>query len=102
MTFAKFREQVEAVGLAARRCSPVHWQICGGDTLVNVWPNTRHGFKFQLDGKESQRGRLEDAIRMAGPPEPTTKPADDRPPWAEAKLPRERVGLIRWLWRLLW
>ena len=108
MKYSKFAERLASIGLVARKCSPYHWQIRGGTKhpLVNVWANSRRGFRFQVDGLKSRDGTLIDAIKLAGP-RPVSKP-DIAAPWEEAKpepasqATPERVGLIRWLWRLIW
>lgn len=100
MRYEHFTEEVESAGLEARRCTAIHWQIRGGKRLVNVWPASRRGFRFQADGEKSRDGKLADAITLAGPPERVT---ETTPPWESAETTKpERVGLIRWLWRLLW
>jgi hypothetical protein len=96
LTFTKFSQRAADVGLQARHCSPIHWQLHGGERLVNVWPHTRRGLRFQADGQKSQAGTLADAIALAGPPEQLREQAA---PW-EPEI--RRTGLIRWLWRLLW
>jgi len=87
-------------GLRANCCSNVHWQILGGNkhSIVNVWANTKRGFRYQVDGQKVKTGKLQGAIDLAGVSEATTTP-----PWNEhTPAPPETVGLIRWLWRLLW
>lgn len=68
MNFHDFQRDVERAGLKARKCSPIHWQIIGGRRLVNVWPNTKRGFRFQPAGQAVRTGRVEQAIAFADPP----------------------------------
>ena len=94
-------QAIQAAGLRAKQYSPAHWQILGGKHLVNVWPDTKRGFRFQRDGEGSGLGTIEDAIKLAGPPEQveTETPWEEAPQQPEA---RERIGLIRWLWGWIW
>lgn len=102
MKYSHFQETVETAGLEPRRCNAVHWQIRGGERLVNVWPNAkRGGFRFQEDGKKSRLGNLAQAIELAGPPPIPAAEVTAAPREETTKAP-ERVGLIRWLWRVLW
>jgi hypothetical protein len=106
MTFDIFKRQVELYGLTAVECSYHHWQIKGGSDapIVNVWANGKTGFKYQVAGKlktagraKSKRGNVKDAIDAAGIPGHPA--ADTSAPWQDEP---QRVGLIRWLWRLIW
>ncbi len=102
LTWAEFSQAVATAGrgLNARHCAEHHWQIQGGDWLVNCWPNSNRGFVMQKDGEQSRVGSLREAIDLASPPK--AKPATETvaPPWEET---RDRpVGLIRRLWRWIW
>ena len=103
MKYSHFEQTVEAAGLEPRRCSNDHWQIRGGERLVNVWPHSKKGFRFQVDGKKSQFGNVPLAIEFAGPP-PNPIVEEAPSPWenTQGKPAIERVGLIRWLWRMFW
>lgn len=103
MNYETFMECVERFRLEPRKCSPVHWQIRGGRRLVNVWPNTKRGFRFQASGQAVRTGVIGEAITAAGPTIGGSPPWEDEPvPTAESPLPPDRVGLIRWLWRIIW
>jgi len=98
MDFETFKHLVNSSGggLSARRCasSTGHWQICGGDRLVNVWPETKkRGFVMQLDGDESQPGNVGQAIRLA-----RSKPLDGK---TEQTLVVQ-VGLCRTVFGVFW
>lgn len=100
MTFDDFRAQAESVGLQAKQCSSHHWQLIGGrkHRLVNIWPNSKRGIRMQVNHESARGGRMIDAFLLAGP-DVTTPPRDKAP----KRPPRpDRVGLIRWLWRLIW
>lgn len=99
MTYNEFADQVKRAGLIPKMCRDDHWQIRGGKRLVNFWPNAKGGSKYYVDNDErSHRGSLDVAIRKAGPS--TLPRRDETPPWEKPSV--ERVGLIRWLWRLIW
>lgn len=103
MNYRDFQTEVQRAGLTAKKCHETHWQIIDGckETPINVWANSKRGFTYQVDGQKSRRGTLSEAIAAAGPVEaPTHAKMAEPPPWAEPKP--ERVGLIRWLWRMLW
>jgi hypothetical protein len=104
MTYETFARQVECHNLIPKQCSYYHWQILGGTRakIVNVWPNGKGGFKFQPGSGKAIRGNIEAAIAAAGPVEAKGDPGV-LAPWEQEKAGSpERVGLIRWLWRLLW
>ena len=67
-SFAAFAAQVEAAGLTARDCGGWHWQIRGGKQLVNVWPDTKKGFRMQVAGQCATGGNIKLAIERAGNP----------------------------------
>ena len=107
-TWSEFAEAVAAAGLRAKRCPAGgcdHWQITGGPVLVNVWPDTKQGFRMAADNGFGRPGSVTKAIQLAGPPRvpgPQTKheyPAHlpDVPPFEDRP-----VGLIRRLWRRFW
>jgi hypothetical protein len=108
MKYSTFAETVEAASLQSRRCTGDHWQILGGERLVNVWPHSKKGFRFQADGQKSRLsrggGNLQQAIDLAGPsPQAAVEQAlASLPPWEEDQQKPDRVGLIRWLWRWVW
>ncbi len=107
-TWHDFANAVTHAGLFPKSCRPgnhCHWQITGGEQLVNVWPNTKRGFRMAADNGRGRPGTVAEAIKLAGPPE-TAKPqaekkypasVPDNPAWEERP-----VGLIRSLWRRLW
>lgn len=108
MQYSEFEQKVLQAGLQPRTCSPDHWQILGGRVVVNVWANTKRGFRFQVLGQQSKSGSLKQAINEAQPEKPKEKPkkrrrrtkpvqANEIPPWEE-----EQVGIIRRFWRWLW
>lgn len=66
MTYAVFQKAVQAAGFTARECRSDHWQILDGEFIVNVWPYTRHGFRFAPHGARVRNGNLVDAIQAAG------------------------------------
>ena len=92
----QFKKAVKEAGLSPWRCTLIHWQIKGGTirSLVNCWPNTKRGFRYQATGDDGYSGSIADAIGLAGPiasvgqamivPESETDPP---------------VGLCRRLWR---
>lgn len=97
--WGQFEEAVKLARLKPRHCIAGHYQILGGDRLVNCWPETKRGFVYQADGQKSRIGSLADAIQLAGPP--TSKPPEENsPPWEEPK--NHQVGLIRRFWRWIW
>lgn len=107
MKYEEFQAIVKDAGLAARHCHETHWQILGGLKYpkVNVWANTKRGFRFQLSGGQvSHSGTLPKVIELAGPPISVVKMQEvnreQQPPWKEPET--GRVGLIRWLWRMIW
>ena len=97
MKYELFAREIEAQGLYPKRCHHTHWQILGGDKhrVVNVWPNSKLGFRFQADEQKARAGTVQDAIDLAGVPPASVVAA----PW---EVEPKRVGLIRWLWRLIW
>ena len=95
LTFEEFADRAAAAGLGALECSPVHWQLRGGWRLVNVWPNTRRGFRFAAGDGKGRSGTLRDAIQLAGPVRPVPPEKPPRQP------PAPRVGLNRRFWRWL-
>jgi hypothetical protein len=97
MDYQEFTTAVRKAGLTPRRCDrEVHWQIRDGSRqIVNVWPKTKAGFRFQADGQKSKLGTLDEAIELAGPRKRSVSVA----PWEE---PAAQVGLIRRFWRWLW
>jgi len=108
MTFNEFTERANANGLTARRCSHFHWQLVGGAKVVSVWAHTRRGFRYSVAGGKAKDGSLDDAISAAWPrarPEaPANRETRDGDPVARTPGVDDetRVGLIRWLWRLIW
>jgi len=109
MTYERFSDAVAGAGLVPRKCSDHHWQILGGpsEETVNCWPNSKKGFRYQVGTEKSRTGTLGDAIRAADPYRdcvPWVDPVSMEPPRTVVAYPpeRERVGLIRWFWRLLW
>jgi len=106
MTYRDFALAVSDSGLSARQCSRHHWQILDGKRLVNVWANSKRGFRYQVRDEKSRTGTLADAIQAAGPPPP---PPSIDPPWSEATADRPLAasgephrGLVRRAWRWLW
>ncbi len=106
----RFCLMVRKAGLVAHSCSHSHWQIKGGTrcALVNCWPNTKRGFRYQgisMKDHAVQTGSVDDAIRLAGPPPPYVAA-----PWEDSteEIPQAirgadlPVGLIRRFWRWLW
>ena len=107
MTYQTFQKAVLEAGLTPRHCGGTnslviqHWQIRGGSRhpIVNVWPNTKRGLRFQADGQKSKLGTLDEAIELAGPRKKQEVRKVSEPPWEE---PAIQVGLIRRFWRWLW
>lgn len=100
--YEEFANTVRRFRLTPRKCSATHWQILEGREAVNVWPNTKRGFRFQAAGHAVQSGTIGEAVTAAGP-----TIAGPAAPWEdEAEIPVSKplphVGLIRWLWRWLW
>ncbi len=94
-----FFEVATKAGLEPKCCHVTHWQIKGGtrNKLVNCWPNTKKGFRFQAEGGEFVfGGNVSDAIQMAGVKRPA---ADSSQGGGSAEKP---VGLCRTVWRLFW
>lgn len=77
----EFERAVQAAGLIPRICHETHWQITGGDKLVDCWPNMKHGFKHRVDGVTYRNSTLAHAITRAGKPQHTENP----PPWESDK-----------------
>lgn len=76
ISFDEFKRQCNGRGLRAVRCSQHHWQIADGEHLVNVWANSKRGFKYQPAGAEKGIcGNLHAAIEAAG--------EAVSPPWEE-------------------
>lgn len=82
MKYETFAHQVERHGLEPRECDRHHWQIRGGivSPVVNVWANSRKGFRYQAGIGHARQGSIEKAIAAAGPAEariePLEKPED--------------------------
>ncbi len=102
-TYQDFARHVESAGLTPRNCTEHHWQIRGGERLVNCWP---HGGQLRIHvdgGGKSRLGTIRDALRLAGV---RPKPADESPPWEEPKPPVRTPGVLRRclraMWRFLW
>ena len=108
--FISFAAAVSANGLGARHCHAGHWQIKGGSQcrLVNCWPNTRQGFRYQAapGNLPVRTGTVAEAIRVAGPRPVEADPPGDEDTEAVSQSIGDRqtprVGLIRRLWRWLW
>ncbi len=98
MNYRDFARVLESEGLTAKECDHHHWQIQGGKRLVNVWANSKKGFRFQVRDQKSRIGCLADAIDAAGPPE---RPVETDPPW-EAQEGTRKPGVIRRLAKWLW
>ena len=118
MNWTKFKCAVQTAGLEPRDCGNDHWQITGGEQLVNCWANSNRGFRMAAGNGRGRSGSVAEAIRLAGPPK-TPKPqakheypanVPDAPfeervarmssaPEARKSAP---IGLIRWLWRWIW
>ena len=68
----EFELAVKAAGLfpelrmRATDGGPSHWQIKGGYKMVNCWPNTKRGFRYQAIGENVKTGAIADAIDAAG------------------------------------
>jgi hypothetical protein len=103
MTYNDFSERICNAGLRARRCSEFHWQISGGDRIVNCWPNSKRGFVFQSDlGGKAKLGSLDEAIQASGGPGLSRDAPFDADP---KKLPSPESrppGVIRRFWRWFW
>jgi len=101
--FEDFAAAVREAGLEARQCTPMHWQIRGGERLVNCWPVSGR-LRIYVDRTDhSTLGTLKEALRAAGArprPAPAVRPeVVETPPWEPVQRP---VGLLRRLWRFLW
>lgn len=73
--FNAFKTAVEASGLAAHQCASEtpHWQIKGGQRIVNIWPETNAGPKMQMGVAKAVRlpfgsAGIASAIAAAGLP----------------------------------
>lgn len=106
MNYRDFEQAVKAAGLQPRKCQENHWQIREGRRVVNVWPETRRGFRFSVDGGQGRGGSLAQAIEEAGPPPSLaplfSKTKSEQPPWESRADVGQHVGIIRRLWRWLW
>jgi len=111
MTYRDFARTVLAHGVTPCECSRHHWQILGGRRLVNVWANSKRGFRFQVRDGKAQTGTLADAIREAGPPPPPPPDVAREAAILDAhrRLSENLVqqaephcGAIRRFWRWLW
>jgi hypothetical protein len=66
MTYKEFTQVVLAAGLEPRCCNPLHWQIRGGEHIVNFYPDTKRGQRFYVDRTErATNGSLDKALRAA-------------------------------------
>lgn len=66
MKYFRFALLVERAGLTPRRCNEVHWQILGGEFVVNFYPETKRGPRFYVDrAKRGSDGPLSRAIAAA-------------------------------------
>ena len=110
-TWSEFSNAVVHAGLHPKNCPASgcdHWQIIGGKQLVNVWPATKRGFRMAAGNGRGRPGTIAKAIKLAGPPEVPKPPAsvpENSPREEEQHIPWQRetrVGLLRWLWRLIW
>ncbi len=125
MNWTKFNCAVQTAGLEPRDCGNDHWQITGGEQLVNCWANKNWGIYIAAENGLGRSGSVAKAIRLAGPPK-TAKPQMDKLPASVPKAPWEErmaveknlylarmssapeaqenasVGLIRWIWRWIW
>lgn len=102
MRYENFAKRVRLEGLEPRQCTYDHWQIRGGtrNPIVNFWPHAEGGPKVCVQGAaKSRTGNLQYAINLAGSVRQKAKELGFAP--GEDAVP-ERVGLIRWLWRLIW
>jgi len=98
MKYTEFQRIAVDAGLDARQCSTHHWQLLGGsrNRLVNVWANSKQGFRFQVEGSKSQGGRMKDAIELAG------VVRKELAPWEDSEPLPQPVGMIRRWWRWIW
>lgn len=53
VTYDQFAALVQEHGLHARMCSQSHWQITGGQFIVNYYPRTRRGACMYVNGMSS-------------------------------------------------
>ena len=73
-TYAHFEYLVIKAGFCPRDCGSLHWQILGGEKIVNYWQ--QRGTVYVQGASHSDRGcNVEDAILAAGKPKP--RPAGD-------------------------
>lgn len=97
MNWESFKRDVKAAGLEAKWCgahdqpyweADCHWQIRGGQQLVNIWPNTtKRGFVMQADHQKSKKGTIAKAIKLAGPPKTPTGQAEKKYPASVPEVP---------------
>ncbi len=120
-TWHDFANAVTHAGLVPKSClagDGGHWQITGGEQMVNVWPNTKRGFVMAAGNGRGRFGSVAKAIKLAGPPKTPKPQAEHEYPASVPDAPFEErmarmssapearkdatVGLIRWLWRWIW
>ena len=104
MNWETFKRAVEAAGLQPRDCGNHHWQIKGGEQLVNCWAHTNRGFRIAAKNGNGRSGTMAWAITLAGPPKVPEPQAEQKYPASVPKTPpwEQRVGLIRRFWRWIW
>lgn len=68
LTYDEFCDAVWAAMLIPHACTDQHWQIIGGEFLVNFYPYAMHGSSFYVNGSKGKRGTLAEAIAAAHNP----------------------------------
>jgi len=68
MDFSSVAARAAKSGLRVKTLSKYQCQILGGarNPILNVWPNSKKGFRFQAGVEKARSGTVEDAIRLAG------------------------------------
>lgn len=89
LTFDEFTEEVTGAGLATHMCNPQHWQIKGGQVLVNFYPHTKRGHVYcvAIAGQRGKAGiTVAKAIQAAGKPMTAELSMKSMPADPEARL----------------
>lgn len=101
MTFEHFSRLCQGKNLTAVKVTDIHWQIKGGLRIVNVYPVTKKGPRYYIQGMSSGvTGSPLKAIEAAKKP-PMQNKKHERNNWKVNKRIRERLwklqkGLCKW------
>lgn len=100
-TFGQFERLCSENGLVARKVNHSHWQIIGGLRLVNVYPLTKRGTTYYVQGmSRGLKGTTKQAVEAAKKP-PRQEKRHSRNSWKKNKKVRDilwhkQEGLCKW------